>query len=297
VVANIEGEIQNVKALKGVVMACGGFDRNKEMAQTFSPHQLWALETGVPYTGLGNTGDGIRMGMEIGADLAGMGGTIGLPTTNVGIAPTLPGNLVITGIMVNKNGLRFVTEDDHYGYVMRKAFNQESHLAWQIWDQTAMDLGGTAVSGISMMSEDLAKEIADGVVVKSDTVRGLAQAIGANANNLENTITKWNEDMSSAGEDTVWGKVFGLNPMDNPPYYAVQVVEYNLGTIGGLRINGDGQVLDTKGEVIPRLYAGGQTAGGFMGPYYPGTGTGVISTVYFGRIAGKKAADETAWTA
>jgi fumarate reductase flavoprotein subunit len=297
VVANIDGKTINVKANKGVVMASGGYDRNKDMAQQFSPHQLWALETGVSYCALGNFGDGIRMGMEIGADLAGLGGTIGLPTTNVGIAPTLPGNLIVTGIMVNNNGLRFVAEDNHYGYVMRKVFNQESHLTWQIWDQSAMDLGGAAVSGISMMSEDMSKEISDGVVVKSETIRGLAESIGVNADNLENTINKWNEDMASSGRDTVWGAQLGLSPMDNPPYYAVKVVEYNLGTIGGLRINGDCQVLNTNGKVIPRLYAGGQTAGGFMGPYYPGTGTGVISTVYFGRIAGQKAADETVWSA
>ncbi len=297
VVATSGGKTIRVKAKKAVIMASGGFDQNKEMAQKYSAHQLWALETGVSYCAPTNTGDGIRMGMEIGADLAGLGGTIGLPTSNVGIAPTLPGNKEITGIMVNKNGLRFVAECNHYGYVMRMAFNQESHQTWQIWDQTMMDLGGAAVSGISMMSEDMAKEIADGKVFKGDTVRALAEAIGVNADNLEATITRWNEDMANGGKDTVWGKTFGLTPMDKAPYYAVPVIEYNLGTIGGLRINGKSQVLDTNGEVIPHLYAGGQVAGGFMGPYYPGTGTGVMATLYFGRIAGQTAADEAAWEA
>ncbi len=285
-----------IKANKAVVMASGGYDHNKEMARTFSQHQLWALETGVLYAAPTNTGDGIRMGVEIGADLAGLGGTIGLPTTNVGIFPTLPGNKVVPGIMVNKNGLRFVTEDNHYGYVMRIAFSQESHLSWQIWDQNAMDLGGTVVSGISSMSEDMQKEIAAGKVFKADTVADLAKAIGVNADNLVKTIDTWNADMKSTGKDSVWGKVVGLEPMDRAPYYAVPVIEYNLGTIGGLRINGNAQVLDLSGAVIPHLYAGGQCAGGFMGPYYPGTGTGVMSTVYFGRITGQNAAAETAWS-
>jgi urocanate reductase len=294
VIAESGGKEIRIKAKKAVVLAAGGFDQNKEMAQKFSPHQLWALETGVSYTVPTNTGDAIRMGMEIGADLAGMGGTIGLPTTNVGIAPTLPGNPEVTGIMVNKNGQRFVAECNHYGYVMRMVFAQESHLAWQVWDQTAMDLGGAVVSGISMMSADMAKEIADGKVVKSDTVRGLAEALGVNADNLEAAVNKWNADMAAGGKDLAWGKTFGLKPMDKGPYYATKVVEYNLGAIGGLRVNDKLQVLDTEGAVIPHLYAGGQTAGGWMGPYYPGTGTGVITTVYTGRIIGQTAPSETA---
>lgn len=294
VVAESDGKEIRVKANKAVILAAGGFDQNKEMAQKFSPHQLWALETGVSYTVPTNTGDAIRMGMEIGADLAGLGGTIGLPTTNVGIAPTLPGNKEVTGIMVNKNGQRFVAECNHYGYVMRMVFAQESHLAWQIWDQTAMDLGGAAVSGISGMSEDMQKEITDGKVVKADDPRALAAAIGVNADNLEKTIAKWNEDLTSTGKDLAWGKTFGLKPMDKAPYYATKVVEYNLGAIGGLKVNDKMQVIDTEGNVIPHLYAGGQTAGGFMGPYYPGTGTGVITTVYTGRIAGQAAAAEPA---
>jgi urocanate reductase len=295
VVATNGGKSINIKAKKAVVVASGGFDQNKAMAQTFSAHQLWALETGVSYTVPTNTGDGIRMGMAIGADLAGLGGTIGLPTTNVGIAPTLPGNKPVTGIMVNKNGERFVAEDNHYGYVMRIAFEQESHKSWQIWDSTAMAMGGTAVSGISGMSEDLAKEIGSGKVVKNDTVRGLAEALGVNADNLEKTINGWNAAITATGKDAQWGKVFGLELIDKDPYYATEVVEYNLGTIGGLRINQKSQVLDLEGNPIPHLYAGGQTAGGFMGPYYPGTGSGVMSTVYFGRIAGQNSASETSW--
>jgi fumarate reductase flavoprotein subunit len=295
-IAENGGKSLTIKAKKGVIMASGGYDHNIEMSRTFSPHQLWALETGVSYAAPTNEGDGIRMGMEIGADLACLGGTIGLPTTNVGIAPTLPGNLVVPGLMVNKQGLRFVAEDNHYGWVMRVVFNQEAHLAWQIWDQKAMDMGGAAVSGISAMSEDMQQEISDGKVIKADSLAELAAAIGVNATNLERTFAAWNEDMHADGKDSAWGKIYGLEPIETAPYYAVKVIEYNLGTIGGLRINGNAQVLDLNGNVIPRLYAGGQTAGGHMGPYYPGTGTGVISTVYFGRIAGKGAAAETAWS-
>ena len=52
-------------------------------------------------------------------------------------------------------------------------------------------------------------------------------------------------------------------------------------------------MLDTAGKVIPHLYAAGQVAGGFMGSYYPGTGTGILSTLAFGRAAGEHALAES----
>lgn len=285
----------NIKAHKGVILASGGFDRNKDMAQTFSPHQLWALETGVCYAALTNTGDGIRMGMDVGANLAAIGGIIGMPPTNVGMTPTLPGQPEVPGIIVNKHGLRFVAESNHYAYVMTKAYAQELHISWTIWDQTTMDLGGVLVSGISYMSADMAKEIEEGKVMKADTIQDLAAAIDVDPTNLQRTIDTWNEDMTTTGKDSAFNTEFGLKPMDKPPYYATKVVEYNLGAIGGVRINTSAQVIDLNGEVIPRLYAGGQTAGGHMGAFYPSTGTGVLSTVFFGRVAAQNAVNETAW--
>ncbi len=68
----------------------------------------------------------------------------------------------------------------------------------------------------------------------------------------------------------------------------------NLGSCGGLKINTKCQVIDVNGQVIPHLYAGGMAAGGFTGPYYPGSGTAVLVTVVLGRIAGENAAKETA---
>lgn len=295
VTAQNNGNNITVKAKKAVMLASGGYDRNKDMARTFSPHQLWALETGVCYATPSNTGDGHRLGEAVGADLAGMGGTIGLPTSNVGIAPTLPHVPVVPGIFVNKYGERFVAEDNHYGYVMRIVFAQEQHEAWSIFDEKVKQLGGELVSGISSMSHDLKKEIVDGKVIAGATVRELAGKIGVNADNLENTLNTWNKDMTTTGKDSLFNKKFGLTPLNNQPFYAIKIIEYNLGAIGGLRINSKAQVIGIDGKIIPRLYAGGMCAGGFMGPYYPGTGSGVIGTVHFGRLSGQNASQEQPW--
>jgi len=279
-----------VKARRAVILATGSFDHNKEMARAFSPQQLWALDTGVCLCAPESTGDGIKMGMEIGADLAGMGGTIGYIGTSVGVSPDMP------GIWVNKYGQRFCNEAGHYAFVMRAVFDQEEHIAWAIFDENVKKLGGKAIGGLfGAMSDDLSKEIAEGKVKTGATIQELATALGVNGEMLEATVAMWNRD-AGAGKDTLFNKKKELlKPLAQGPFYGIRVTEANLGSIGGLKINAQAQVVDVFGQVIPRLYAGGMVAGGFIGPYYPGSGTAVNSTVCFGRIAGKNAASEKAW--
>jgi len=276
------GEEMYVKANKAVILATSSFDHNEEMARAFSLQQLWAMEKGIVATVPTDTGDGIKMAMEIGADLAGMGGTIGVPSPGIGGAAA-------PGIWVNKYGQRFVNEAAHYAFASRAVFNQEQHLAWVIFDEKVKEQGGAPLG----WSDDLSEEIASGVV-KTGPLSALAQLLGLNGAELEATVEKWNEDVAG-GEDTLFGKAAGLQAIDQGPYYAAQMMEWNLGSHGGVRINTSAQVLDVHGEVIPRLYAGGMVAGGIVGPYYPGSGTAICSTVCFGRIAAQKASAEEAW--
>ena len=162
-------------------------------------------------------------------------------------------------------------------------------MAYAIFDEALKKGGGTALG----MSEDLAKEIADGKVKTAETLQELAEILEVNAAGLEATLEKWNADVA-AGTDSIFAKKVGLKPIEEGPFYAVRVTETNLGSVGGVRINTDCRVLDVNGEVIPRLYAAGMVAGGFIGPYYPGSGTALCSTVCFGRISAKNAVAEEA---
>ncbi len=289
VMAENNGKEMAVKANRAVILATSSFDQNKEMARAFSPQQYWALTKGVCLCSPAATGDGIRMAMEIGADLAGMGGTIGFPATSIGTA-TIP------GIWVNKYGQRFVNEAGHYAYVMRAVFDQEEHVGWAVFDTNVQKLGGKALGGlVGAWSDDLSKEVEKGTVKKGETIQELAKAMGVNPTQLEATLTAYNKDAAS-GKDPLFNKQAKVEPLDTPPFYATMVTEGNLGAIGGVKINPQAQVLDVHGEVIPRLYAGGMVAGGFIGPYYPGSGTAVASTVTLGRIAGKNAAQQDSWS-
>lgn len=221
--------------------------------------------------------------MAIGADLAGMGGTVGYPQPGIG-QDSAP------GIWVNRYGQRFVNEAGHYAFKARAAFNQEQSFAWAIFDDRVREESATALG----WSEDLSEEISAGTVTTADTLASLAQALGVNEAQLESTVEKWNADAAN-GEDTLYGKTVGLQAIDQGPYYASRVVSWNLGSHGGVRINPDTQVLDVEGEVIPRLYAGGMVAGSYVGAYYPGSGTAIGGAVCFGRIAGQMAAAEESW--
>ena len=71
--------------------------------------------------------------------------------------------------------------------------------------------------------------------------------------------------------------------------------EDSLKQIAWMQEEAGAQVIDVNGQVVRRLYAGGMNAGGFLGPYYPGSGTALNSTVTFGRIAGRNAVGEQRW--
>jgi len=259
----------NIRALKGVILTSGGFDRNEEMARSFSPQHYNDLQGSLVLTPQANVGDGLVMGLAAGADLAGLGGTLAYPSVRIG---RKEGEQLYPGIWVNKYGQRFVNETAHYGYAARAIFNQEQHMVYAIFDQTTRDLiGGTT-------------EYTNG-----STLAELAKKIEVNAGQLELTVDKWNEDVEN-NEDTLFGKEVGLATIENPDYYASEVQEFNIGSLGGLKINTKAEVIDKEGEAIAGLYAAGMVAGGYIGPYYPGSGTAINATLVFGRIAGREAA-------
>lgn len=284
--AMVDGVESFIQARLGVIIATGGFDRNQDMNREFSPQQKWELDTGVCYCVPENQGDGIKLGLSVGSGLAGLGGTIGYPGATMGTVEE------VGGIWVNRQGQRFCNEDGHYAYKMLHIFGQERHQAWAVFDQSVADLGGEVLGGLfGSWSADLSDEIASGLVVQAGTLQDLADAIDVNATELERTVANWNADVGG-GTDPLLGRSLALRPLETAPYYATPVNSVNLGSCGGLKIDTNCRVLDMDGEAIPRLYAAGMAAGGFIGPYYPGSGTAVLATVVLGRIAGAEVAGE-----
>lgn len=287
------GGEQRIKARRGVVVATGGYEHNEDMARAFSPWQFDSTVTKQSqcFSQPTNTGDGHRMGLEIGAQLTGMGGTMNTPiNTSIGRDPSGSIGDAIPGIGVNKYGARFCSEWTTYPYYLYKSYQQDEHNTWIIFDQSVYDMGVTAL-GV----EDGQALIDAGMLFKGETLADLGKAAGIDPAGLEATLARWNADMESSGEDTMFGKTKGLAPINTPPFYAALDASANLGTFGGLRINTDAQVLNWDNEPIPRLFAGGMCSGGWIGSWYPGSGTAVGGTVHWGRKGGMNAAALEPW--
>lgn len=290
VVAKTKKGVQRIKAKRGVVLATGGYEHNEQMTRAFSPWQLDStfVKKNLCLSQETNTGDGHRMGVQVGGQLTCMGATMDNP-----ISPAIgrdPGGSTggpVAGIAVNKYGARFCDEWTTYPYFVYKAYQQDDHDVWLVFDQKAFD---------AVLDNETAQALIEaGTLFKADTVAEAATAAGVNAVGLEATLATWNADMERDGVDSIFGKTVATGPISTPPFYVAYNSCANLGTLGGLKINTDAQVLDWNDEPIARLFAGGMCSGGWIGTWYPGSGTAVGGTVHWGRKGGKGAAALEPW--
>lgn len=274
-------QLKYLKARQGVILATASIDQNVALAKDLSPqhyedvkaHHCWSVPT--------DRGDGIVMGMSVGAAVTGFGGTIDFDArTGNGTDDRVP---TIPSIFVNGNGLRFVNEDATYAYEFRAIFNQEKQLnkpTYQIFGKSSI-LGKNS----PWNKESLTADVKSGLVVKADTIADLAQKINIPVENLVNSVNTWNKN-AAEGKDPEYKRTVGVEPLSGP-YFAYRNTPGNLGAIGGLKINQKCNVLDVYNQPINGLYAAGLNAGGWLGSYYPGSGTAIGGIVHQGRRAAK----------
>lgn len=114
-----------------------------------------------------------------------------------------------------------------------------------------------ANNGWDMMDELAAEE---NCVYKADTIEELAEKMGAE--NLVATVEKYNADVA-AGEDTQFGRAADtMVALEEGPFYAVETVPYAYtGSTGGVRVDGNGQLLTEDGVSIEGLYLAGEILG------------------------------------
>jgi tricarballylate dehydrogenase len=291
-------------AAKAVVLACGGFEANAEWRTRYlGPGWDLAKVRGTRF----NTGDGIRMAIDIGA----------MPYGNwsgchaVGWDRYAPefGDLAVGdnfqkhsypfGLMVNARGERFVDEGaDFRNYTYAKygrvILGQPGQFAWQIFDAKVLHL---------LRDEYRIRQVTK---ARADTIEGLADKLeGVDRAAFLETIAAYNRAVRQDipfdptvkdgrhTEGLAVPKSNWANTIDQPPFEAYAVTCGVTFTFGGLRIDGEGRVIDMEGEAIPGLYAGGELVGGLFYFNYPG-GTGLMSGAVFGRIAGTSAGKSAA---
>jgi len=299
--ALIDGAEETIRS-RAVVLACGGFEANREWrARYLGPGWDMAKVRGTRY----NTGDGIRMALEIGAQSYGQwsgchavaweryandyGDVDG--QHSAGYRHSYP-----FGIMVNANGERFVDEGaDFRNYTYAKygrvVLAQPGSYAWQVFDAQVLHLlrdeykarGATKVRADTL--DDLVKRMQD---VNPEgfmkTVRDYNAAVRKDVK-FDPNIKDGKATVGLAIDKTNWS-----NTIEKPPFEAYSVGCGITFTFGGLKIDTSGRVLDIEDASIPGLYAAGELVGGLFYFNYPGS-AGLMAGAVFGRIAGRCAGE------
>ncbi len=306
----------SVKANRGVIVGTGGFDNNPDMCKAFLHQPIYTTML-LPTC----TGDGHRMGMEIGADLSNMAHIYGdatyLPAEGIEDKWATLSDTILNynqiesdrgkpnSLIVNTLGKRIGNESSAYGVFAYSFFG---------WDTTTCapaNVPAFLICDSNFVENYSFKGTKDGVmpadVVQAETIEELAEIMGIDVEGLKTELEQFNAN-AKQGIDPVWhrgefshdiitaGDTSGkrsdlanncLGPVEKAPFYCRPVYPGSLGTSGGLKINGKAQVLNVRGNVIPGLYACGCAASSPFGPSYPGGGSPVGSTCTMGYVAGR----------
>jgi succinate dehydrogenase/fumarate reductase flavoprotein subunit len=296
-----------IDASHGVVLACGGFEWSREMTADFLPGPV-DVRCSPPY----NTGDGIRMAAKAGAALGNMneawwGPMAHLPADETDGSPR--GTILRferTGphsVIVNRAGRRFVNEAHNYNDMTKAfhAFDPRSYgftnlPAYLIFDERHL-------ANYGFLSHR-AGEPTPSWLVNAPTLEDLAHQLEIDMPGLMATIDRFNINAregrdpdfhrGSSAYDSYWGDQHAahpaLGPVQEPPFYAIEVRSGVLGTKGGIVTDANAQALDPFGEQIPGLYAVGNTTSHPMGPGYPGAGATLGPGCTMGYLAGRAVA-------
>ena len=263
---------------KAVVLATGGFGSNFELMASYDP----SLADAVTTNHSGATGDGIAMAEAVGAATVDME-QIQLHPTVIQSNGLLVSESVRShgAILVNAEGKRFVNDMAGRDVVSQAELKQPGAYAFIIFDQNLVD-------EVALTQ----KFIAGGYAVQGESYEALAEAMGLEGEAVKNfveTMETWNAAVA-AGEDKEFGRDNGMDvDLSTAPYYAIKIAPGIHHTMGGIKIDTKAEVVSTEGEVIPGLFACGETTGGIHGGNRVG-GNAVCDFIVFGRIAGQSAA-------
>lgn len=274
----IEGEEKVVQA-QAIILATGGFGGNLEMVTEYDA----SLDGFVTTNHEGATGNGLLMAQALGAALVDMDQIQIHPTvqqeTSYLITEAVRGE---GGILVNQNGERFYNELETRDNVSAAIISLPEQYAYVVIDE-ALKERVTAINQYESM----------GFVLKGDTLEELAEQMEVPAENLQATLDTWNESVANQN-DEMFGRTTGMEiGLEEAPYYAIKIAPGIHHTMGGVKINTNGQILREDGTVIEGLYAAGEASGGLHGQNRIG-GNAVADIIIFGRQAGTQAADFSA---
>ncbi|MFM0311506.1 FAD-dependent oxidoreductase [Paraburkholderia sp. RL17-383-BIF-A] len=308
----IDGVANEVRALRGVVLACGGYPHDAaRRAQTFaytpSGREHWSA---APRS---NTGDGIRMGEAIGGHFdaaleapAAWAPVSLVPQRNGRPAVAFP-HLIERAkpgvIAVTRAGKRFANEASSYYDLMSALFDTtpagEEVCAWLVCDHRFQRRYGLGVSKPFPFPSRPYRRT--GYLKRASSLAELAIQCGIDPQGLASTVAAYNTHAKDGADpqfhrgSTPYNRVQGdarhkpnpcVAPLENGPFYAIKLLPGSLGTFAGLATDAAARVLDKENRPVAGLYAVGNDSASVMGGCYPAGGITLGPAMTFGYLAG-----------
>ncbi len=280
-----DGAIAGIKATCGpctytiscpaVVLAAGGYEGDAELLSQWSPHcGIQMVDT---LCHVGDTGDGIKMGLAAGSYFVG-----------TGYGQTTAAYNPLPAIKVTADGVRYCNETHSeegldQGHQFKAFYDSGSQWTYTLFDSSTLDETAAA---------EFEKAQKRGDVYEGDTLEAVAEAAGVDPAGLVATVQRWNE-MVAAGVDEDFGceQLAEIGTYEDGPFFLVPYTMVINGTVGGLKIDDASQVLREDGSVIEGLYAAGETCNGeYYYRLYPSGGASLLFGSVTGKIAGANAA-------
>ncbi len=297
---------QLIRARRGVILGCGGFEHNEQMRVKY---QRAPITTDWTVGAKANTGDGILAAEKLSAAMDVMEDAWWGPTVPLVDAPWFalsernsPGSII-----VNMTGKRFMNESMPYVEACHHMYGGqygqgpgpgENIPAWLIFDQKYRDR--YIFAGLQAGQRIPNKWMNSGVIVTAPTLDELAAKTELPADTLKATVERFN-GFARSGVDEDFGRgesaydrYYGdptnkpnpnLGEVINPPFYAAKMVPGDLGTKGGIVTDAQGRALRDDGSIIDGLYAAGNVSAPVMGHTYPGPGGTIGPAMTFGYLA------------
>lgn len=274
----VEGKHRGLYSIraKTVVVAAGGFSANAQMVEQYQPSFAGMTTSNQP----GAQGEGTKLGEAAGGQLIDMKEIQIHPTVAAGsrilITEAVRGN---GAILINREGNRFVNELTTRDAASAAILKQTGRSAFLVFDE-----------GIRKSLKQIDGYFHLDLVKEGATPAALAKAMGVPAEALTASLDAYNTafDMKN---DPAFNRPDLPRALRTSKFYAIEVKPGIHYTMGGLRINGQAQVMNKDGRPVPNLYAAGEVTGGVHGANRLG-GNSISETITFGRIAGTNAAQQ-----
>ena len=301
-----DGQPVFIRARRGVLLAAGGFAHNPGMRGEFGGDQpnraKWSIANP------GDTGEAMRTAMGLGAQTDLMDEAWWLPaprTGKFGQSTLDQARQRPRTIYVDADGRRFVNESNSYMEVGKAMYARDKTSravpCWLIFDDRYRKRYAHLRSRPGRFPRQL---LESGRLKQAWTLDDLARMCGIDGGGLAETVEHFNlhaargTDPDYGRGDSAYNRALGdpnprvhpcLGPIDEPPYYAVEVVPGDIGTCGGLVTDDHARVLDEAQRPIDGLYATGNITATVMGRHYLGPGASIANSMVFGHLAAQHA--------